>query len=111
MRKIGTSEKLSSYSASASTSLKYVENFSNPYVKIILVCKVCNKEQSLRNSGNWKQHFLTHVSGQEKPHKCQQCPKSFIRADQLKKHISKHHPLDDEIKPKVKFEKQSNESQ
>lgn len=81
-------------STSTTTSLKYIENFSNPYVKIILVCKVCNKEQSLKNSGNWKQHFFTHASGAEKPHKCEHCVKSFIRADQLRKHIFRCHPID-----------------
>ena len=66
-----------------------MENFSNPYVKLIVVCKVCNKEQSMTNTGNWKQHFFTH--GGDKPHKCPMCPKSFIRADQLRKHEAKVH--------------------
>ena len=76
-------------------SLKYIENFSNPYVKIILVCKICNKEQSLRFSNNWRQHYLTHAAHNEKPHKCQHCNKSFIRADRLRQHVNKYHSLVD----------------
>lgn len=70
--------------------LKYVSNFSNPYVKLIVACKVCNKEQSMTRSNNWKQHYFTHQD--EKPHKCSFCPKSFIRADKLRQHIAKLHP-------------------
>ena len=72
------------------STLKYIENFSNPYVKIILVCKICNKEQSLKFSHNWKTHYLSHVSNEEKPHKCQFCPKAFVTAPQLKKHMKQH---------------------
>lgn len=72
-------------------ALKYIENFTNQYVKIILVCKICNKEQSLKFSHNWKKHYLSHVSDEEKPHKCPHCPKAFVTAPQVKKHIKAHH--------------------
>ena len=71
-------------------SLKYVENFSNPpYVKLIIVCKICNKDLSASKPSDWKRHYFTHSD--EKPHKCSMCPKSFIRADQLRKHEAKVH--------------------
>ena len=50
---------------SNSASLKYVENFSNPYVKLIIVCKICNREAS-RFQNNWKRHYLTHTRAEEK---------------------------------------------
>ena len=73
------------------SSLAYLVNFNNPYVKVIIVCKICQKEQSLKFASNWRQHYLTHASNEEKPHKCQQCSKSYIRLDQLKKHVAKTH--------------------
>ncbi|XP_012558415.2 tissue-resident T-cell transcription regulator protein ZNF683 isoform X6 [Hydra vulgaris] len=71
------------------SSVKYLENFSNPYVKIIVVCKICNREQSFKRSSNWKAHFMTHSD--KKPHSCLHCEKSYIRADQLRKHVEKEH--------------------
>ncbi|XP_065644064.1 uncharacterized protein LOC100200420 isoform X3 [Hydra vulgaris] len=88
------SEENSSQSCKGKTSntssLKYVESFQNPYVKLIVVCKVCNKEQSLKFAHNWKTHYLSHVSNEEKPHKCHLCPNAFVTAPQLKKHLLKH---------------------
>ncbi|XP_065644067.1 tissue-resident T-cell transcription regulator protein ZNF683 isoform X6 [Hydra vulgaris] len=71
------------------SSVKSLENFSNPYVKIIVVCKICNREQSFKRSSNWKAHFMTHSD--KKPHSCLHCEKSYIRADQLRKHVEKEH--------------------
>lgn len=70
-------------------SLKYLENFNNPYVKIVIVCKICNKEQPSKFAGNWRQHYMTHSD--KKPHQCAHCPKGFIRADQLRKHVQAKH--------------------
>lgn len=80
--------------ATGMASLRYLENFSNPYVKIIIVCKICNKEQSLRFAGNWRQHYMTH--SEKKPHTCPHCSKSFIRADRLRQHIQKSHGIDND---------------
>ncbi|XP_066915822.1 Krueppel-like factor 13 isoform X8 [Clytia hemisphaerica] len=80
---------VSSSSSPMVHSLKYVENFSNPYVKLIIVCKTCNKDLSSAKPNDWKRHYFTHSD--EKPHKCSMCPKSFIRADQLRKHKAKVH--------------------
>lgn len=82
------SKSLSSNTISTS-SLKYLENFDNPFVKIVLLCKLCNKEQSLKHVGNWKLHYLTHSA--EKPFKCHICPKSYVRGDYLRNHIEKNH--------------------
>jgi len=75
--------------AAGTASLKYLENFTNPYVKIIVVCKVCNKEQSLKFSRYWREHFMTHSD--TKPHKCPYCPKSFQKPSQMKKHAQSKH--------------------
>ena len=68
----------------------YLENFQNPYVKIIIVCKICSKEQNLKRSDDWKRHYLTHAKDSEKPHKCHLCSKAFVAASQLSKHIHTH---------------------
>ena len=75
--------------ATGMASLKYLENFDNPYVKIIIVCKICNKEQSLKFAGNWRQHYMTHSA--KKPFSCPHCPKTFIRGDQMRKHVQSKH--------------------
>ncbi|XP_066915819.1 zinc finger protein sens-like isoform X5 [Clytia hemisphaerica] len=89
--------------ANASTA-KYIEAFNNPYVKILLACKICSKEMPIKYPGNWKQHFLSHSDA--KPFQCQHCEKSFIRGDRLKNHIVKHHP---EVAPPPTNTKQSGE--
>jgi len=71
-------------------NLKYLENFSNPYVKIILVCIKCNKELSMKFQSTWKRHYLTHVDDADKPFKCQECGKAFVQSTQLTSHMKKH---------------------
>lgn len=46
---------------------------------------------SLKFSSNWKKHYLTHSSDDEKPHKCQWCGKAFITATSLRNHTQKKH--------------------
>ena len=70
--------------------LKYLENFNNPYVKIVPVCKQCNKEQSLKYPGTWKRHFLTHAAKEDLPHKCDLCFRAFVTATNLKNHKKVH---------------------
>ena len=76
----------------STSTVKYIEAFNNPYVKLLLACKICNKEMPVKYPGNWKQHYLSHASSSEKPFKCNHCDKSFIRGDRLKNHVIKHHP-------------------
>ena len=59
-------------------------------MKIIVVCKVCNKEQSSKFSNNWKSHYLTHADQNEKPHKCHICRNAFVTTTQLKSHMKRH---------------------
>ena len=84
---------------SSNSALNFVENFSNPYVKILLACKICNKEMSMKFSSNWKKHYLTHSSDSEKPHKCHHCTKAFITLTSLRSHLAKKHGEDQDIKP------------
>lgn len=79
-------------------SLKYIESFSNPYVKLIIVCKICSKEAS-KFARNWKSHYMSHMGAEDKPHQCSHCSAGFIRADILKKHIEKKHVNKMELKP------------
>lgn len=67
--------------AMSNSGLKYLEHFDNPYVKILLACKVCNKEQSLKYPATWKRHFLTHADKEDLPHKCTFCEKRFVTSD------------------------------
>jgi len=69
--------------------LKYLEGFTNPYVKLIVVCRICNREQSLKFSSNWYKHYMTHSD--KKPFQCPHCPKSFVRGDVMRKHIQSKH--------------------
>lgn len=78
-----------SSTVSNTASLKYLENFSNPYVKVIIVCKMCNKEAS-KNSSQWKVHYLTHVSKEDRPFKCEVCNQGFVQKIHLQKHMKKH---------------------
>ena len=72
------------------SDLKYLENFTNPYVKIILVCIVCNKELSMKYQSTWKRHYLTHVNDEDKPFKCVHCNRAFVQSTQLTSHMKKH---------------------
>lgn len=74
----------------AASGLRYIESFDNPYVKIVVVCKICNKEQSLKIAGSWKQHYFTHTD--QKPHTCPHCSKGFLRPVLLRNHIKSKHP-------------------
>lgn len=76
--------------------LKYLAAFDNPYVRIIVVCKVCNKEQSLKFQGLWKRHYLVHAD--EKPLKCDYCTKTFVQACNLKKHLQTHNKMEEQVK-------------
>jgi len=74
----------------SASDLKNLEHFSNPYVKLNVSCKICNKEQPFKYQSNWRRHYLTHA--EEKPHTCLYCDKSFVQADKLKLHIKARHP-------------------
>ena len=76
---------------SNSTDLKILEQFNNPYVKVCVLCKVCNKEQSLKYTHTWKRHFLTHSSEDARPHRCTSCGKTFVQSGNLKKHFQSVH--------------------
>ena len=89
--KLNSDAKVGSDSVKTNTSgLKYLENFDNPYVKILLACKVCSKEQSLKYPATWKRHFLTHADKEDLPHKCSYCDKRFVTSTNLKNHEKTH---------------------
>ena len=80
-----------SSNSSSAGAVKYVESFENPYVKIILVCKICNKEMNMKRTDTWKVHYFTHVSNENKPYKCPHCDQGFVQPAPLNKHIQKKH--------------------
>ncbi|XP_066915826.1 zinc finger protein 236-like isoform X12 [Clytia hemisphaerica] len=71
-------------------TMKLIESFENPYTKLIIVCKVCNKEAS-KYQRDWKTHYLSHVSDDQKPHQCKICNRGFIKPGLLSKHMEKMH--------------------
>ena len=71
--------------------MKELENFQHPFVKIIAVCKICNKEQAFKLSRNWKRHFESHCD--RKSYKCDHCEKSFTAPYLLKGHAQRIHCL------------------
>ena len=75
-----------------STDLKNaLLNFSNPYVELLLVCKVCKKEQSMKQSHHfWKRHYLSHLDESELPYRCIVCNKGHTTKSNLQRHM-KHH--------------------
>ena len=79
---------------SSTNTLKYIENFSNPYVKLVIVCKICNKEAS-KFQRNWKTHYMTHLGNDDKPHKCTICNHGFVMPNRLRKHLEKVHGISD----------------
>ena len=87
---IGKDSSADSKYPPANSGLKYIEHFDNPYVKICLLCKICNKEQSLKFPATWKRHYLTHGTDDDKPHCCSVCGKRFVQAGNLNKHMVTH---------------------
>jgi hypothetical protein len=77
--------------AGSAGALRYIESFENPYVKIILVCKQCNKEMNMKRTDTWKVHYYTHVSNDNMPFKCQYCAQGFVLPNQLNRHVQKKH--------------------
>ena len=52
---------------------------------------------SLKFSSNWKKHYLTHSSDDDKPYKCEICKKGFITLTALTKHqAAKHSTVKDQ---------------
>ncbi|XP_066915830.1 uncharacterized protein [Clytia hemisphaerica] len=97
-------ESSNSKKSSGLSDLKFLESFDNPYVKVSVFCKVCNKEQSLKYQHTWKRHFLTHSNREDLPNKCPTCGKGFITAHDMKKHIeNRHKPKNDLMKIEQKF--------
>jgi len=62
-------------------------------VKVVVCCKICSKEQSLKFQSTWKRHYLSHGSAEDKPHKCTHCGKAYVQSCSLKYHIKAHHSL------------------
>ena len=71
-------------------------------MKVIVACKICNKEQNFKQSSNWKRHYFSHTT--QKPHQCNLCEKSFTSASLLRDHRLKNHGIADMKKEPVKQE-------
>ena len=68
--------------------IKWLESWKNPYVKLIIVCRICSKEQKGMKAAYWKVHFLTHVD--VKPYNCDIYQKGFVQLTAYKSHMKKH---------------------
>lgn len=75
----------------SNSSMAYLLNFDNPYVKVQLACKICDKPQNIKRPDTWKRHFLTHEADSNKPHKCDICGKAVVTSSQLKNHMQTHY--------------------
>ena len=51
------------------------DNWSNPYAKLALVCRICSKEQNPKTRNTWKQHWESHTD--LKNFGCYICEKRF----------------------------------
>ena len=67
----------------------WLEQWQNPYVKLIIVCRLCNKEQKTMNTTVWRAHFLTHSD--VKPYNCEICHKGFVQTTAYKNHMKNNH--------------------
>jgi len=76
-------------SSTSADGLKYISNFSNPYVKLVVACKVCDKQLSSKNVVSWKDHNMIH--DKSLGHKCPYCDKTFQRPVVVRKHIAAKH--------------------
>jgi len=82
-------EKAESYTNTmGKEDIKWLESWKNPYVKLILICRICNKEQKTYKVAYWKAHFLTHSD--VKPYNCHICQKGFVQQTAYKIHMKKH---------------------
>lgn len=59
---------------------------------------------SLKFSSNWKKHYLTHSSKEDKPHKCQLCDKAFITLTSYRNHMAKKHDREESMPTMVNSE-------
>ena len=63
--------------------IKWLESWKNPYVKLIVVCRICSKEQR-NESSVLESTFLTHAN--VKPYNCDICQKGFVQLTAYKSH-------------------------
>lgn len=89
LKNTSPSGKQSGQTINANT-MRIIECYNNPYTKLIIVCKICNKEAS-KFQRNWKTHYSTHTGNQNKPHKCHICNHGFDFPGKLNKHLEKNH--------------------
>ena len=68
--------------------IKWLESWDNPYVKLILACRICSKEHKSMKNSVWKPHFLTHSD--VKPFNCEVCHKGFVQSTGYKSHMKQH---------------------
>ena len=73
---------------------KVVSNSSEDVLKCPLCLRFFNTPQGLNN------HMGIHTKSIERPHKCEQCPKTFNKVSHIKKHMFKH-PYNRYTQPKL----------
>ena len=67
--------------------LRWLQNFNHPLVKLIVICKTCNKEIDTFSPTNWKVHYKFHG---QKGYKCHQCGKRYHQALHYRLHMDRH---------------------
>ena len=67
--------------------LRWLQNFNHPLVKLIVICKTCNKEVDTFSPTNWKVHYKFHG---RKGYKCRLCGKKYHQALHYRLHMDRH---------------------
>ena len=70
-----------------------IDSWSNPYVDLAFICKICRKTQQHRC--NWKRHYLSHSD--VRSYNCNLCDKQFKTNDTLKRHMTSHNNTMEEL--------------
>ena len=69
-----------------------VDGVTNPYVRSVYQCKVCQRELQWKSRSTWKTHYESHLD--IKRFGCYVCEKQFRMKGDLKTHIVRVHKVE-----------------
>ncbi|XP_066915825.1 uncharacterized protein [Clytia hemisphaerica] len=69
---------------------KILEAWTNPYVELQFLCRICKKPQAYKYRRNWRRHYESH--SEEKQYVCDICGTGYKANYLLKNHIANKHP-------------------